>query len=245
VRACLPPRAKRTPEELRAAGDLVAEEFSALRLALQGIAQMRASPPTLQSVTLSVFGGRALYYGAALHMRSFTHFAYPEGNHIKPDDILAEDFVANWIAVRPAPSPTLVDFRRRVGKEVAHLTYSRTETATWSLIPEVLGILLAVMQKFVAHLPFVPWSHTSEPSNPRTRPTATYALRIVEASFRQVCPEESYLDQIRPTPPSPAALAPTDVPRPRGRSLTEPACVDRCMFALRDSRFANIEGGWL
>jgi hypothetical protein len=62
------------------------------------------------------------------HARSLHLFFYSE----KPrsDDATAEHFVLseiNWKKVRPPISPNLEKLYSRVGKEVAHLTYSRAD----------------------------------------------------------------------------------------------------------------------
>lgn len=70
----------------------------------------------------------------AVYARNLLDFFYaPAGPKTwpRPDDVIAEDFFDSplkWRAERPAKSNTLQAVNRRVGKEVAHLTYERLLT---------------------------------------------------------------------------------------------------------------------
>jgi len=63
-----------------------------------------------------------------LHARALLDFLYAE----KPQagDVIAEDYFdepSQWLTVRPEKTETLKVIHKRVGKEVAHLTYARLE----------------------------------------------------------------------------------------------------------------------
>ena len=80
----------------------------------------------------SAFGQGALANAAlesfTLHLRTLLDFFY--SSRPKNDDVIAEDFFpdpSDWITRRPDKTELLEDVHRRVGKEVAHLTYVRLE----------------------------------------------------------------------------------------------------------------------
>ncbi len=93
----------------------------------------------------------------AIHARALTAFLYPNEPH--PDDVVADDFFANpstWRSNRPPMTDTLRRIHPRVGKEVAHLTYTRTtimpEERGWPFVPIVIEIGL-VLREFLRMLP--------------------------------------------------------------------------------------------
>lgn len=68
----------------------------------------------------------ALVEAFTVHARVLLSVFYPANPW--PDDVLASDYFddpAAWERARPALTPTLQAVDRRVGKEVAHLTYAR------------------------------------------------------------------------------------------------------------------------
>jgi hypothetical protein len=68
----------------------------------------------------------ALVESFTVHARVLLNVFYPAKPW--PDDVLAKDFLddpGTWEHSRPPLSPLLADVERRVGKEVAHLTYAR------------------------------------------------------------------------------------------------------------------------
>jgi hypothetical protein len=70
----------------------------------------------------------ALLESFTIHARALLDFLYAEKP--KLDDVIAEDYFADpaqWESIRPAKTTTLQTVHRRVGKEVAHLTYARQE----------------------------------------------------------------------------------------------------------------------
>jgi hypothetical protein len=68
-----------------------------------------------------------------IHARNLLDFFYsPQGPKKQPrtDDVIAEDFFDEpfcWINNRPSPSDRLQELAKRVGREIAHLTYVRTD----------------------------------------------------------------------------------------------------------------------
>jgi len=79
-----------------------------------------------------VFGqgvlNNALLESFTVHARILFDFLYAD--HPKADDVIAEDFLEApqaWKEQRPHQSEILSAIHRRVGKEVAHLTYARQE----------------------------------------------------------------------------------------------------------------------
>lgn len=87
-----------------------------------------------------------------VHLRGLVYFLWPE----KPyeDDVIADDFfrdAAPWHKVRPAMSDKLKMAKKRVDKEVAHLTYARLlvspEGKSWGFV-ELANELLNAMNIF-------------------------------------------------------------------------------------------------
>lgn len=94
----------------------------------------------------------ALLESFTIHARSILFFFYPSNE--KSDDVLARHYLVdgkNWEALRPALSTSLSTLQRRVGKEIAHLTYVRAEVSVgqklWEYSP-VLADALAVIRVF-------------------------------------------------------------------------------------------------
>jgi hypothetical protein len=67
----------------------------------------------------------ALLEAWTVHRRNLSHFL--SGDNARLDDIIAADYFddAGWEAIKPSRNHTAAD--RRVGKEVAHLTYARLD----------------------------------------------------------------------------------------------------------------------
>ena len=81
----------------------------------------------------------ALLESFVIHARSLLYFLYD--TNPKPDDVVADDFFPDqreWHKARPAKSTILATVHRRVGKEVAHLTYARqlvtAEMKNWDFV---------------------------------------------------------------------------------------------------------------
>jgi hypothetical protein len=85
-----------------------------------------------QAMTSGVFGqsalNNAILESFTLHARAILDFLYAEKP--KPDDVIAEDYFdtpSDWLTLRPEKSELLSGVHKRVGKEVAHLTYARLD----------------------------------------------------------------------------------------------------------------------
>lgn len=92
-----------------------------------------------------------------IHTRALLQFLFPKD--AKPDDVLAEDYFENpddWFQLRGELPEPLTIVNRRVGKEIAHLTYARLdvtpETKGWN-IPVIWAALLRVLQAFAKNAP--------------------------------------------------------------------------------------------
>ena len=99
----------------------------------------------------------ALIESCTIHARALLDFLYAEGPH--KDDVIAEDFFedpAPWYKARPPKSEKVQCVHGRVGKEIAHLTYTRQqvtpETKPWSLV----DIAQEVMEVFAHFRRLVP-----------------------------------------------------------------------------------------
>ena len=121
----LGPRPRRTIEEL----DLVVEHLQYEVGMLLATAKALASRRFGTEVPADQPIHNALVESFAIHARNVLHFLDPTG--AKASDVLAEDFLADprhWKRERGALPQQLESVRRRVGKQVAHLTYDRSTT---------------------------------------------------------------------------------------------------------------------
>ncbi len=114
---------------------------------------------TARVLSTGIFGPgaatNAFLESFTVHVRALLQFVAPTSP--KPDDVLAEDFFDSreaWLQIRGELPAVLADVNRRVGKEIAHLTYARQkvtpEAKNWDVraIWEALGELL---QRFAEH----------------------------------------------------------------------------------------------
>ena len=92
-----------------------------------------------------------------IHTRVLLDFLYDE--RPRSDDVVASDYFTDrqdWISKRPAMSSTLTKVDRRVGKEVAHLTYVRNEVTDemkkWPFV-EIANEVQRVVAVFVNAVP--------------------------------------------------------------------------------------------
>jgi hypothetical protein len=98
----------------------------------------------------------ALLESFTVHARALLDFLY--GPRHKRDDALASDFFDDdmWEQQRPPLSGRLGDLNHRVGKEIAHLTYSRSkvtdEAKGWQIVPMYLD-LAGVVGLFIQLVP--------------------------------------------------------------------------------------------
>lgn len=92
-----------------------------------------------------------------IHIRILLDFLY--GNKKKSDDVIAGDFFPNekeWLKNRPEMPINLTNVKKRVGKEVAHLTYSRLkvtpDTKSWPFV-DIAKDMIKVFDKFLEKVP--------------------------------------------------------------------------------------------
>jgi hypothetical protein len=123
------PRAQRTSEELVAASDHLHYEIWMFNALAGGMACGIFGQGPLSNAVLESF---------TIHTRVLLDFLYANTEKAKTDDVMAEDYFtppSTWTEARPAKSDLIGSVHRRVGKEVAHLTYARQdvtpETKPW------------------------------------------------------------------------------------------------------------------
>ncbi len=119
----------------------------------------------LQSVSTALAGGiaqngwlaNALLESFIIHVRALLEFLYSETP--REDDVVAADYFPNaemWDQCRPPMSQTLLRAKRRVGKEVAHLSYARLgvapEEKQWPFL-EIANDVNAAMRVFIENVP--------------------------------------------------------------------------------------------
>jgi hypothetical protein len=137
-------RETRTDEELRGASEHLAYEiemFFAMARAL-GSGALGVGP--LANAALESF---------TIHARTLLHFFYADKP--QPDDVIAQDYFSDpqeWQEKRPSKTPLLETLHRRVGKEVAHLTYVRlavtNEQKQWNF-GQISNDITIVLNKFL------------------------------------------------------------------------------------------------
>ena len=142
------PRPKRTVEQLRAASEHLHHEVSMFDATGRALGSGLFGPGAATNAVLESF---------TVHTRALLQFLFP--NDPKPDDVLAEDYFENpsiWRDLRGDLPEPLGVVNRRVGKEIAHLTYARLEvtpeTKGWN-IPVIWAAVLRLVQAFAKNVP--------------------------------------------------------------------------------------------
>jgi len=142
------PRPKRTVEQLRAASEHLHYEVSMFDATGRALGGGLFGPGPATNAFLESF---------TIHTRALLQFLFPKDP--KPDDVLAEDYFENpsaWLELRGELPEALGIVNRRVGKEIAHLTYARLdvtpETKGWN-IPVIWEAVLRLMQTFAKNAP--------------------------------------------------------------------------------------------
>ena len=99
----------------------------------------------------------ALLESFVVHVRGVMDFLY--NDNPQNDDVVAQDFFASpdaWASIRPELSELLRKAKKRVGKEIAHLTYARLEvtpdTKPWPFV-SIANEVSSVMQVFLKNVP--------------------------------------------------------------------------------------------
>jgi hypothetical protein len=110
----------------------------------------------------------ALLESFAVHARVLLDFLYTDSPRYD-DDVVASDFFTKpeeWGDIRPEKSEKLDNIHHRVGKEVAHLTYTRQllteEMKQWNpaeLGDEILEICNLFMKSMPQHLHGQKWKN--------------------------------------------------------------------------------------
>ena len=112
-------RKQRTQKKLRAASGHLHYEIWMLTSLARGMASGITGEGVINNAFLESF---------TIHARGLLDFLYAEKP--KQDDVIADDFFPTsqkWKEVRPEKTEVLEKVHKRVGKEVAHLTYARQD----------------------------------------------------------------------------------------------------------------------
>lgn len=173
-------RTKRTDQELVQVSEHLLYEFTMLFGTARTMAQTKW-PEQDNEATWSI--KNSLIEAFTVHVRIVLDFLYNEGP--QKDDVVAEDFFetpGEWQSCRPIMTDLLSTVRRRVGKEVAHLTYARIEkteaTRQWQfvLIADDIG---TAVERFISIVPhariterFASLIQNQSKPDPQTLPTA-------------------------------------------------------------------------
>jgi len=122
-----------------------------------------------RALTTDVLGVGSIIHNAALesyliHGRNVLDFFFADTRQPWPDDVIAEDFLEDpdrWRRERGAMVPVLGPLNRRVGKEIAHLTYERLNVTEEAKAWPFLDIALEVEALRDTFLSIVPGEHLS------------------------------------------------------------------------------------
>ena len=142
-------RKQRSDGELREASKHLHYELDMLRGTARLLARgVHSDDSVLPNAVLESF---------TLHARALLDFLYDQSP--RSDDVVASDYFTDpqdWISKRPAMSSTLTQVDHRVGKEIAHLTYVRSEVTdemkNWPFI-EIANDVKRVLAVFVDAVP--------------------------------------------------------------------------------------------
>lgn len=147
------PRPKRTLEELHGVWGHLAYEIQMLNETGRVLSTFKADETNDRERVIQ----NALIESFALHARSVLAFLYPENP--RSDDVVADDFFGDpseWRKKRPPMTDLLKTVHRRVGQEVAHLTYARAaitdEQRRWPFVKIAVDIDSA-LREFANLLP--------------------------------------------------------------------------------------------
>ena len=158
-------RKKRTKGQLQGASNHLFYEVWMLTVLTQALASGIAGEGPMNNALLESF---------TIHARALLDFLYAEKP--QPDDVIAEDYFADpagWVSIRPEKTTTLKTVHRRVGKEVAHLTYARQEVAPemkpWSFVQigqEIISICDFFLKSIPRNLIGDRWTATGSKNEP-------------------------------------------------------------------------------
>jgi hypothetical protein len=150
------PRQRRPEPELRAASEHVIYEIEMLHYTPRDLDALHRRK--FDEDDLSMATHNALLEAWTIHMRSLIDFL--QGSHRRRDDIVAEDFFdgARWQSLMPTIGKSLREADRRVDKEVAHLTYVRTEVGPSAKEYDIRPLTMQLAVAFRAFVESVPGS---------------------------------------------------------------------------------------
>jgi hypothetical protein len=139
---------KHTKKELIGVSDHIFYEL----LMFVKMAQEMTSGKYPQGTTIN----NALIEAFTIHARILLDFLY--GEKKRPDDAVAGDFFPtqnDWFKIRPSMPSNLNSMNKRVGKEIAHLTYSRLkvtpDTKPWHFV-DITKDMLKIFNKFLENV---------------------------------------------------------------------------------------------
>jgi hypothetical protein len=142
-------RKRRSDDELIGASDHLNYEYWMFKSLAHGLASGICGQGVINNALLESF---------TIHARILLDFLYPSGRP-KNDDVISDDFFydpATWTRVRPQKSKMVQSIHRRVGKEVAHLTYARqgvtSESKPWQFI-KIANEVGTVFDRFIEIVP--------------------------------------------------------------------------------------------
>jgi hypothetical protein len=159
-------REKRTKEELRKASDHLQYEVKMLNDTMIALATGVTGNSTLNNALIESF---------TVHTRALIYFLYP--TNAQPGDVLAEDYFdeGKWRSIRPDEPEIFPRIKRRVNKEVAHLTYDRQsvkpELKGWNFISignTIMEIVKVFLTTVSPELLGERWEHTKQAAQDST-----------------------------------------------------------------------------
>ncbi|MBI4732716.1 MAG: hypothetical protein HY781_11460 [Chloroflexi bacterium] len=150
-------RKKRSNEELQASSKHLFYEYSMFVSLARGMASGIFQQGIINNALLESF---------TIHVRTLLDFLYAT-EKAKPDDVIAEDYFQKpeeWHQKRPPKTELLQGVHRRVGKEIAHLSYVRLsitqEEKQWHFV-KITNDVNSVVNQFASavppHLLFPEW----------------------------------------------------------------------------------------
>ncbi len=141
-------RKQRTEEELQKASEHLFYEFWMFTSLARGMASGIFNEGIISNALLESF---------TIHARVLLDFLFSENP--RSDDVIAEDYIpsqSDWVKIKGSKSEILKDIHKRVGKEVAHLTYYRQKVTLdakiWNFI-EIANEINSIFNKFLNLVP--------------------------------------------------------------------------------------------
>jgi len=172
-------RKQRTEDELKKASEHLFYEAWMFTSLARGMASGVFNEGVINNALLESF---------TIHARVLLDFLFAENP--RDDDVIAEDYLPSsedWAKVKAAKSEKLQNIHRRVGKEVAHLTYVRQtitpEAKAWNFV-EIANEINSVFNGFIALVPKnllgVSWQKSVEKETPPPNSYFVYENWVAE-----------------------------------------------------------------